>query len=71
MLYMDSNRSRLPFNEAYIASIQAYPIRVSIKRDELVARSSEVALEFSQDLFKRFGWSPSLELMRDWQERRD
>lgn len=69
-LYMDSHRSRWPFTQAYVASLDSYSFFESVSRDDLAANPSEIALAYSQELFNRFGWSPSMDLLRDWLGKR-
>ena len=69
-LYIDSHSSRWPFDNTYTASIEMFPIKASLGKDELVARSSEIATRYAGELFKRFGWNTTPELIRDWLEKR-
>ena len=50
------------------ASIQEYPYKVDFSRVQLVSEAKELALKPAVELFKRFGWNPSLEVLRDMQD---
>lgn len=69
-LYIDSHRSRWSFHNAYTASIDTYPIDTTLRREELVARTEGLAIGFALEIFKRFGWSATEDLLRDWIEKR-
>ena len=50
------------------ASIQELPYHIDLPRLHLMGEPMELALAPATELFKRFGWEPSLEILRDMQE---
>lgn len=66
VLWVDSP-NRAPLWPNYTASIGKFPYVVELLRTKLIATPRELALEPARELFKRFGWNPSLELLRDQQ----
>jgi len=61
-------RSRWPLKD-YIASIDELPYQIDLTRLQLVAEPRELSLNPAIELFRRFGWDPSLEVLRDIQEK--
>ena len=66
ILYVDTQR-RCPFHTVYQALIEKYPHSVELSRSDLVARPRDFALEAANELFKRFGWDTTIDILRDWQ----
>lgn len=66
-LYVDSHK-RWPFDYRYSASIKEFPYSIDLSKTDLIAKSREFALEGATELFKRFGWSTTIEILRSWQE---
>lgn len=66
-LYVDSNE-RWPFDSTYTSSLENYPNELNVSRQKLVADHKDLAIKAAQDLFKRFGWSPTVDVLRGWQE---
>jgi hypothetical protein len=61
--------NRMPFVPGrYKATIQKLPYKVDISRVQLVSEPREMALKPVVELFKRFGWNASLEILRDMQD---
>lgn len=56
------------FSDRYTASIEAFPFEKEVPREELVANSRHLALEAAADLFRYFGWEPSLDALRGIQD---
>ncbi len=50
------------------ADIDKLPYRVDLSGTELITAAKELALKPAVELFRRFGWDPSLEILRDMQE---
>lgn len=50
------------------AAIDELPYKVDLPRLELVADPSELALKPAIELFRRFGWDPGLDVLRDIQD---
>jgi len=65
-LWVDSP-NRMPVRQSYKASIQEFPYTLDLQRTELIAEPKELALKAARELFRRFGWEPSLEHLRDQQ----
>jgi hypothetical protein len=66
-LWLDSSSRRAPFFEPYVASVQDFTSPVDLERSDLAAHPREHAIRSSLELFKRFNWNPSLELLRNLQ----
>ena len=65
-LWVDS-QNRWPMMRSYEASIQALPYSVALLRAALLAEPKELALDPAMELFQRFGWSPTKDMLRDLQ----
>jgi hypothetical protein len=55
--------------KGYIASIDELPYQIDLSRLQLLAEPRELSLTPAIELFRRFGWDPSLEVLRDIQEQ--
>jgi hypothetical protein len=55
-------------NDHTPASIKVFPQSKDLTKSELVARPREIALELSNELFKRFGWNTTVESLQNLQE---
>lgn len=62
-------RGQRPFRQKKTASISELPYKVDLSRTQLVVERRELALKPAVELFRRFGWDPSVEILRDIQER--
>jgi hypothetical protein len=65
-LRVDSEK-RVPFSLGKKASIKEMPFKVDLSRTQLVTEPRDLALKPALELFRRFGWDPSLEILRDIQ----
>lgn len=65
-LRVDSH-DRVLFFQTYKASLDELPYEHVVPRSELVAQPRELALRPASELFARFGWQPSQEMLRDLQ----
>lgn len=66
ILWMNA-ANRFPFITTYIASIDKIPYEINLPRVKLVSEPRELALRPAIELFRRFGWDPNLELLREMQ----
>jgi len=66
-LWVDSP-SRMPMLHDYTASIRELPYQIELSRTELIAAPRELALKPAIELFRRFGWNPSRDILRDHQK---
>ncbi|GAI33014.1 unnamed protein product, partial [marine sediment metagenome] len=66
-LWVDSH-SRMPLRHNYIASIKEFPYQIELSRTELIAAPRELALKPVTELFRRFSWDPSQDVLRDQQK---
>lgn len=66
-LSLDLN-NRSPMFRRYEASLQQLPFTIELNRDELVARSRELAIKPAIELFARFGWTANEDALRDIQK---
>ena len=67
-LWVDSH-SRMSLRRNYIASITEFPYQIELSRTELIAAPRELALTPTTELFRRFSWDPSQDVLRDQQKR--
>jgi len=65
----DSHHIRMPRHHNYIASIGEFPYQIELSRTELIAAPRELALKPTTELFRRFNWDPSQDILRDQQKR--
>jgi hypothetical protein len=65
-LFVDSY-NRAPMFQPYTASIESFSQPKELPRTSLIAEAKELALIFSAELFKRFGWNPTLDMLRGLQ----
>lgn len=56
------------FSRVRTTRMAEFPRRFDLARDALISRPRELALEVALELFKRFDWNPSLELLQKHQE---
>ena len=49
------------------ASIKELPYKVDVSRTQLITEPRDLALKPALELFRHFGWDPSLEILRDVQ----
>ena len=56
-----------PGRSHYEAQIPEYPYTGRFQKDELIARSKELALQASREVFSRFGWNPAQAILEDIQ----
>ena len=68
MLYVD-NPNKWPFHTEYKSSIQVFPYKLEVLRTELIATKRDLALIAALEVFKRFHWNTSVELLRGWQDK--
>ena len=66
LLYVDT-QERWPFHTSYQASVEKFPYSVELTRSDLAARPREFGLQAANELFKRFGWDTTIDILRDWQ----
>ena len=59
---------RVPFRRQKAASIPELTYKVDLSRLQLVTEGRELALKPAVELFQRFAWNPSLEILRDMQD---
>ena len=64
-----STSGRIPLSRPYNAQIPEFRYAKNFQIDELIARSKELALQASRDLFLRFGWDPVLATLEDLQSK--
>ena len=50
------------------ATIEEKPYKIDLSRVELITEPRGLALKPAVELFRRFGWDPSLEILRDMQD---
>ena len=58
---------RAPLPLSMKASIKELPYKVDLSRAQLITEPRDLALKPALELFRRFGWDPSLEILRDIQ----
>ena len=62
-----SPETRMPLPLRMKASIKELPYKVDLSRTQLITEPRDLALKPALELFQRFGWDPSLEILRDIQ----
>ncbi len=67
-LWVDSS-SRMPIRYDYVASISEFPYQIELSRTELITAPRELALKPTTELFRRFSWDPSQDVLRDQQKK--
>lgn len=65
-LWVDSQR-RMPFVQHLTAEIDEFPYDLEVPRTKLIAEPRDLAIEAAIELFRRFGWNPTPEQLRDQQ----
>jgi hypothetical protein len=55
------------FDHRYVSEMETYPFEIDIERQFLIANAREMAIEPTVELFKRFGWNASVEILKDQQ----
>jgi len=68
-LYMDTNRNRWPI-DLHRASIDGFPFTTTIEKSRLLAEHTNIAFSAALELFKRFGWATSIDIIKDWYGKR-
>jgi hypothetical protein len=58
----DPRRVSMPWS--YKTTIHEFPVVKDLPKVHLIAKHGELALQSSKDLFSRFGWNPSTELLQ-------
>ncbi len=66
-LRLEKRRKSSSFLRDRKAEIDKLPYVIDVSRTELITASKELALKPAIELFRRFGWDPSLEILRDMQ----
>jgi hypothetical protein len=66
-LYVDSI-SRWDLHSTYRASLNEFPYQLDTTRQELIATQRNRALLAANEVFKRFGWASTTEVLKSWQE---
>lgn len=51
-----------------VCHIESFPQTISVSKQELVAEAQLLALNASKELFERFNWTPSVDVLRGMQE---
>ncbi len=64
---INDNPARAPLFQAYKTTILEFPVVRDLPKAHLIAKHRELALQASKDLFSRFGWNPSTELLQSIQ----
>ena len=67
-LKLETRRKGSSYLKDSRADIDKLPYRVDLSGTELITASKDLALKPAVELFRRFGWDPSLEILRDMQE---
>lgn len=67
-LYVDSTRMRWGLHSTYRASLNEFPYELDTTQQELIATQRDLALFGANEVFKRFGWGATMEVLKSWQE---
>jgi hypothetical protein len=57
------------FDHRYVSGMETFPFEIDIERQFLVANAREMAIQPTVELFKRFGWNASADLLKDQQRQ--
>lgn len=68
VLYMD-DRNKWGFTDVFKTSMETYPHIEELTKSDLIARSRDLALHSTRELFSRFGWHITIDSLRDWQNQ--
>lgn len=55
------------FDHHYVSGMETFPFEVDVERQFLVAKAREMAIGPTVELFKRFGWNASVDILKDQQ----
>lgn len=66
-LLINDNPARGPLFQTYKTTIPEFPDVKDLTKTHLIAKHRELALQSSKELFSRFGWNPSTELLQSIQ----
>ena len=66
-LKLEKRRKGSSYLSGKMIQLDRQPYVLDVSRTELITASRELALKPSVELFRRFGWDPSLEILRDMQ----
>lgn len=69
-LWLDSE-TRAPFFRDYTAAIPEFKQSGEHSQEELAAESRSLSRRYAQELFRRFGWDPSIDALRSMQDELD
>jgi len=61
--------NRTPFPSSMKASIKELPYKADLPRIQLITEPRQLALKPAVEVFRRFGWDPNLDLLRDMQDK--
>jgi len=67
-LKLENRRKGSSYLRNNLAELDRLPYSVDLSKTELITASLELALKPALELFRRFGWQPSLEILRDMQD---
>lgn len=67
-LWVDDSR-RVSMDHRYVSGMESFPFKADVDTQTLIANAREMAIEPTVELFKRFGWSPSVSLLKDQQQQ--
>ena len=67
-LWVDDVHWWPPFPSGRKASLKELPYKVDLSRTQLITEPRDLALKPTIELFRHFGWEPSLGLLRDMQQ---
>lgn len=57
------------FDNRYVSGMETFPFEVDVERQFLIANAREMAIEPTLELFKRFGWNASVDILKDQQKQ--
>ncbi len=69
-LKLDMQRKGSSYLRTLTASIDELPYKVDLPATKLIANPGELALTPAVELFQRFGWNPSTDMLRDIRDDR-
>lgn len=67
VLYIESP-NRWGLSSPFVSFIDEFPFSIELPRSDLIGNPREHAVEAANELFKRFGWDTTIEVLRSFQE---
>jgi hypothetical protein len=67
LIYAERDECPIRFDHRYVTQSDRLAYRITLAQSELLAEAADHAVHGAIDFFRRFGWQPRAELLREWQ----